>query len=247
MGGVRISDANLWAVRVAFSAGQGRGCRRTMQIEEAVTRALSVDRLRTYELAVAALAPCHTPLDLYLWNANISAAFLIPLHLVEVVTRNAVADALTTVHGPQWPWWQGFTDSLPCPAGGYSPRRELQRVALRCNSRTADVIPALSFVFWQKIFTRRFDTRLWSRCLFSVLPGADTSTPWHVTRACMHDDLEQIRRLRNRIAHHEPIFARALADDLAAIQRVVRLRCALTAEWLAELEAVSALLPERPT
>lgn len=217
-----------------------------MQIEEAVTRALSVDRLRTYERAVATLAPRHTPLDLYLWNARVSAAFLIPLHLVEVVTRNAVADALTAVHGPQWPWWLGFRDSLPAPAGGYNPRRELHRVALRCNSRTADVIPELSFVFWQKLFTRRFDTRLWSRCLVSVLPGTDASTPWHVTRARVHDDLEQIRRLRNRIAHHEPIFSRALAEDLVAIERVVRLRCALTADWLADLESVTALLRERP-
>lgn len=218
-----------------------------MQIEEVVKRALSADRLRTYERAVSATGHRSTPLELYLWNARISAAFLVPLHIGEVVIRNAVSDALTRIHGPQWPWVRGFRDSLPSPASGYNPRRELQRAALRLNTDAADVIPALSFVFWQKIFTQRFDARLWSHCMASVLPGANVSTPWHLTRAQIHDDLEQIRRLRNRIAHHEPIFARGLANDFATIQRVVGRRCGCTAAWMSGHEAVTRLLLDRPT
>jgi hypothetical protein len=110
----------------------------------------------------------------------------------------------------------------------------------------ADIIPTLSFVFWQKMFTQRFDARLWSHCLTLVLPGADRAVPWHVVRACMHNDLEQIRRLRNRIAHHEPVFTRVLADDLVAIQPVVGLRCRHTADWMNGHEAVTALLRRRP-
>lgn len=218
----------------------------TVHNEEVVKRALSADRLRTYERAVDSTGRRSTPLELYLWNARVSAAFLVPLHIGEVVVRNAVSDALTRMHGPRWPWVHGFRDSLPSPASGYNPRRELQRVALRWKTDAADVIPALSFVFWQKIFTQRFDARLWSHCMASVLPGADASTPWHVTRAQIHDDLEQIRRLRNRIAHHEPIFARALADDVDAIRRVVERRCVPTAEWMSGHEAVTQLLLDRP-
>ncbi|MGE8261852.1 MAG: hypothetical protein ACN6RF_04985 [Stenotrophomonas sp.] len=80
------------------------------------------------------------------------------------------------------------------------------------------------------------------------------ATPWHLTRAQIHDDLEQIhddleqiRRLRNRIAHHEPIFARALADDFAAILRVIGRRCGRTAEWMSDHESVTQLLVDRPT
>lgn len=217
-----------------------------VQIEDAVKRALSTDRLGTYENAVATPGTHASPLDLYLWNARISAAFLIPLHIGEVVIRNAVADALTRIHGPRWPWVQGFVDSLPSPASGYNPRRELQRAATRSTAGTSQVIPMLSFVFWQKMFTHRFDIRVWSRCRGAVLPGIDTLTPWHVTRARLHNDLEQIRRLRNRIAHHEPIFARALGQDFAAIQRVVALRCPRTAGWMAGHEAVTPLLRRCP-
>jgi len=217
-----------------------------MQIEDAVKRALSADRLGTYENAVATLDARSTPLDLYLWNARISGAFLVPLHIGEVVIRNAVSDALTRIHGPRWPWVQGFTDSLPSPTTGYNPRRELLRAAARCTDGTSQVIPTLSFVFWQKMFTQRFDVRVWSRCMGVVLPGADTGAPRHVTRAHIHNDLEQIRRLRNRIAHHEPIFARALSEDFAAIQRIVELRCTRTAAWMAGHEAVTPLLRDRP-
>lgn len=217
-----------------------------MQIEDAVKRALSADRLGTYENAVAKLDARSTPLDLYLWNARISAAFLIPLHIGEVVIRNAVSDALTRIHGPRWPWVQGFADSLPSPANGYNPRRELLRAAARCANGTSQIIPMLSFVFWQKMFTQRFDVRVWARCMGAVLPGTDTAAPRHVTRAHIHNDLEQIRRLRNRIAHHEPIFARALGEDFAAIQRIVGLRCTRTADWMAGHEAVTPLLRNRP-
>lgn len=217
-----------------------------MLIEDAVKHALSPDRLRTYERAASRNSSHTEPLALYLWNARVSSAFLIPLHICEVVTRNAVAEALAHAHGPRWPWVQGFRDSLPNPTGGHNPRRELCRVAAGHHHAAAEVIPHLSFVFWQKMFTQRFDTRLWSRCLGRVLPEANPQTPFHVVRASMHHDLEQIRRLRNRIAHHEPVFARALADDLHAIGRVVRLRCSHTADWMTGHEAVTTLLRQRP-
>lgn len=215
-----------------------------MQLEDAVRRALSKERLHTFDCAVADNAGC-TPLELYIWNARVSAAFLVPLHICEVVTRNAVSDALTHIHGHRWPWIQGFEDSLPSPASGYDPRRELRRAAAR-SIATDTLIPTMSFVFWQKMFTHRFDARLWSRCRQQVYPGVDPGVPLHRFRADMHSDLEQIRRLRNRIAHHEPIFGRALGEDFAAIERVVRLRCPRTATWMVSHDLVMPLLRNRP-
>lgn len=232
------------AARLRSGATQGKG--HTVRIEDAIRRALSKERMQTYETAMQGARSGARPLDLYVWNAHVSAALLIPLHICEVVVRNAVADALTRRHGVNWPWVQGFRDSLPNPDGGHNPRRELHRATARARTCTADVVPTLSFVFWQKMFTQRFDARLWSHCLADVLPGADPGTPWHTTRARMHQDLEQIRRLRNRIAHHEPIFARALAEDVAAIRRVVDSRCTRTAHWMGEHEAVTGLLRTRP-
>ena len=41
-------------------------------------------------------------LDLYLWNMEISAGFMVPLHVFEVSLRNAVAEAIAASHGKDW-------------------------------------------------------------------------------------------------------------------------------------------------
>lgn len=71
-----------------------------------IRQALSVPRMGTYERAVVAEHDyiAAAALDLYNWNAQVSGAFMAPLHICEVVVRNAVSDALTAVYGPNWPW-----------------------------------------------------------------------------------------------------------------------------------------------
>lgn len=61
----------------------------------AVKSALSAPRISTYEFAAGTVDnEDPSALDLHLWNAQISGAFLTPLHICEVVIRNAIADAL---------------------------------------------------------------------------------------------------------------------------------------------------------
>jgi len=61
-----------------------------------IKRSLSDSRLSTYENVTFNGAPLNTEqaLKLYAWNAQISAAFFAPLHLCEVVIRNAVSEAI---------------------------------------------------------------------------------------------------------------------------------------------------------
>ena len=117
--------------------------------------------MATYEQAIVAEAD-YLPvaaLELYDWNAQVSGAFMAPLHICEVVMRNAVSDALTAVYGARWPWSSVFEASLPASAAGYNPRGDLQR-ARTAHQTTGKVIPELKFVFWQKMFTSRHDGRL---------------------------------------------------------------------------------------
>lgn len=199
---------------------------------DAVRTALSAARIATYESA-ASIQGDDDPsaLVLYAWNAEVSGALLAPLHICEVVVRNAVADALEAVYGPCWPWHKTFERSLPSPPQGYSPQRDL-RNARRSVSTTGKVIPELKFVFWQKMFTRRYDARIWDKHLQRVMPNLDPKQSLPMLRESIYKDLEQIRLLRNRIAHHEPIFNRNLTDDYQNILKLVRYRCIITAEWM---------------
>ena len=213
----------------------------------AIRSALSPARISTFEKSVQVIDDeDFRALALYSWNARVSAALLAPLHVCEVVIRNAVSEAVEQVYGSRWPWQRAFELSLPDPRVGYSPRRDLQS-ARRNVPTTGKAIPELKFVFWQKMFTRRYDGRLWLPYLRQVLPNLDRGRKVPELRRNIYDTLEEIRKLRNRIAHHEPIFARNLNDDLSRIVSLVELRSKETAAWMVRNQDASTLLAETRT
>lgn len=213
--------------------------------EHAIKAALSAPRVGTYEGATAGTPQLPCALALYAWNAQVSAAMLAPLHFCEVTIRNAVSDAIAAAHGPQWPWDAGFIRSLPNSPNGYNARRDL--ASARAGKTTSGkVIPELKFVFWQTIFTRRFDGRLWNHHLRNVLPNADASKTVEEIRELIYAELEQLRKLRNRIAHHEPIFQRNLADDFQKVHDLIAIRCAVTAAWMVHNQQAQALIAAKP-
>ena len=78
---------------------------------QAVKNSLSLPRIGTYEAALDSAGNPITSrqaLHLYAWNAQVSAALMAPLHICEVVVRNAVSDALEAVYGQNWPRSVGF-------------------------------------------------------------------------------------------------------------------------------------------
>lgn len=215
-------------------------------ISAAVKASISPARMSTYEAAMAASAtPDVSALELYTWNAQVAAALMVPLHVCEVVVRNAAHQVLETLYGPQWPWSTVFFTSLPVPGGGYKPREDLAWVRSQ-QTTTGKVIPELKFVFWEKLFTGRHDGRLWTPHLRRVFPNLSPALSVSQHRLQINKDLEQIRELRNRIAHHEPIFARNLVDDFARIERLVDARCRITAAWMMAHQQASTLIAAKP-
>lgn len=220
----------------------------TEQTINAVKAALSPQRMATYEAAAQPASPTDpAALNLYAWHAQVSAGLLAPLHICEVVTRNAVSEALEAIYGPRWPWSAGFEQSLPIPKLPYlyNPRRDLQNVRGRFQT-TGKVIPELKFVFWQKLFTGRYDSRLWTPHLMRLFPGLSAAKTVAQHRSDIYADLDQLRELRNRIAHHEPIFRRNLADDFQRAIRLVEIRCPITAAWMLANQQAQALIAARP-
>lgn len=207
-----------------------------------VTETLSTARMSTYMEAAGddtALA-----LELYVWNARVSSALMIPAHFAEVATRNAADDALTDQYGPDWPWNASFERSLPHgPPRKYSPNTDLVSTRQSLDS-TGKVIAELRFAFWENLFTSRHDKRLWKSRINALFPAATIDAA--ELRNRIRQDLEDIRRLRNRIAHHEPIFTRDLASSLNKMKELVRLRSDETAILVESIEDVTLLLATSP-
>jgi hypothetical protein len=215
---------------------------------KAVRATITPPRMSTYDVATPSgfgTRRTRESLKLYLWNAEVAAAFMVPLHLCEVAVRNAAAEAVSAHYGSNWPWSTSFRRTLPNDAVGYSPRADLSNQAQR-QSTTGKVIPEVKFIFWQRLFTSRFDAALWDEQLLRVFPNAPDGAAVPELRERVFGDLEKIRKLRNRIAHHEPIFNRQLEADLAAIHDLLTLRCVTATEVARSRDRVTALLEARP-
>ena len=92
-------------------------------------------------------------LELYLWNAEVSAALLVPLHFCEVVIRNGIVEALVQVYSSQWPWSDGFRRSLT-DSSHFSPKKELINKAGRFTT-TGKIVSELKEALiksWQAEF-----------------------------------------------------------------------------------------------
>lgn len=206
-----------------------------------IQNSLSVVRLSTFEQATKTLPQA---LELYQWNMQVSAAFLPCLQLCEVVTRNSVAQVLTFRHGNRWAWERGYIGTLPNPKKGYNQREALNKATLGTTDIN-NVIPELNFAFWQMMFTSRHDSQLWLPYLAQICPNANTKNIPQL-RGEIYKELEIIRSLRNRIAHHEPIFKRNLKQDYERILKLIRYQSTDTADWLDQSQMVTELLGKKP-
>jgi len=188
-------------------------------------------------------------LKLYHWNAQIASAFLVPLHIFEICVRNAAANAVESYYNATWPWAAAFEISLPDPHyPNFSPKRELISVRDRhvATMATGKVIADVKFAFWVSMYTRRHEGRLWTRYIRREFPNAPTALSISEIRQKIYAATDQIRVLRNRIAHHEPIFPRDLAGDYDVIKEVVGFKCQDTLAWMMRTEEISYMLATKP-
>ena len=186
----------------------------TEEILEEIEASLSRERGGTY--LDAARGDRERAIRLYTWNTAVSAAFYGPLQGLEVALRNAMHRQLAERYGPVW---CGNPDAgldkgaLDRVAGA---RSELARAGY--GNEASRVVAALSFGFWVSLTgpggrlesgrRANYEMTLWRPALRRAFPHRET-----LTRKQAHRPLNGLRALRNRIAHHEPIFARDLAGD----------------------------------
>lgn len=206
----------------------------TSHFLENVKQHLSPSRFSTYERAAGS---DESALALYGWNLEVSAAFWVVLSVCEVVVRNAVVEALEAAYGDRWAYEESFLISLQ------QRQKEILEKERRRGGPIASMIPAFSFSFWQGFFTARFREKLWRSRFEQIFPYMAWE-PSNLQR--IHEILERLRTLRNRIAHHEPIFNRDLENLYSIAVALVSWRCQDTADWLDSIQEVTALLSTKP-
>lgn len=141
-------------------------------------------------------------IQLYAYNAALGSAFHGPLQALEVTLRNAVHNSITRACGAKWLEDRHLEQ----------PQRDAVDIAkdelnwAHGPQNSGRIVAALSLGFWVALFAKRYEEDLWRPVLHRCFnPRQD--------RRSLHDRLNRIRRLRNRIVHHEPILHRDLRAD----------------------------------
>jgi hypothetical protein len=175
-----------------------------------------------------------------------ASAYLPLLHICEIAVRNAISEAIEQVYGPNWPWATGFERSLQRSKYGYSPLDDLVSTKKK-HSTTGAVIADLKFNFWQSMMKASHKSRLWDKYLTLAFPNMPISAFGSNDAAFKHiyKELDRIRKFRNRIAHHEPIFTQNHSDLLNAIMTLIEYRSVETRIWANQFDSISTLLRDR--
>lgn len=148
-------------------------------------------------------------LRLYAWNSALSAALWGPLGVVEIGVRNAIHLQLVERTGrPDW-WRDQRMWNLLLDRQRGEVTAAIDTASRRIEDPTADdVVAASNFGLWVGLLSagiprdplHSYETVLWQPRLRRAFPR------YAGGRRQLHGELDGLRKLRNRIAHHEPIF-----------------------------------------
>lgn len=176
----------------------------TVDFESKLESALSKERLDTYREILPPNTSFIELIGLYNANTAISEALMGSIQIMEISVRNSIHRKLAKDYGVEW--YIGNKIGLD-KAGNQLVQRlknRYQSVPKFASSEALSqkIISELTLGFWTNLFRRQYEDPLWRKTLRSAFPHVGGP----LTRGQVYQYLDKIRRLRNRISHHEQIL-----------------------------------------
>jgi hypothetical protein len=220
----------------------------------ALERVFSAERLRAYG------DPAHPSdrgsLSRYIWNLALVNALQPALHSLEIAFRNDLARAagkITANRRFQTAGVASWLDALPTMLMDNEYRKVVNardQLGSDPSKRTEGrLIAKLDFGFWVALCresyadTRGNGPRLWPRALDYAFQRRPRSV---TTRAEVFHRFDRIRKLRNRVAHHEPVWDRDYLADHEYILESLGWISPKLADALRHLSPAPAVFREGP-
>jgi hypothetical protein len=164
-------------------------------------KAISHERLEAYQ-ARSNASDALTLAAHYARNIALSESLYPSLQAIEIALRNSIHDAISAYCNSEE--WYAPHCQLLLPQELLAI--EKARITLGKGKKSISpggIMAELNFGFWTSLFDLRYEQRLWPRHLKSVFPNIPRTAR---TRKNLSTRLNRIRRLRNRVFHHEPIW-----------------------------------------
>ncbi|HYI71743.1 MAG TPA: Abi family protein [Skermanella sp.] len=202
----------------------------TPDFEKKIETALSTERLDSYREALGPGCTFDKVIRLYNANTALSEALLGPIQAMEISVRNSICQQISKEHGNDW----YLSNSMNLEEKSY---RLIEKVYKDYRNKPqfadpkkleAKIVSELTLGFWSNLFKSCYEDPLWRKCLRNAFP--------HVGGALLRNDvfaiLDKIRRLRNRIGHHEQIILYNLEERYNNIIDIISWVSPITAIWL---------------
>jgi hypothetical protein len=189
---------------------------------------------------------CRLPPDdehavlLHEWNAAVACSLMMSFQIFEVSLRNHMHDALSD-HFRTRTWWGHLQGKLWTASDNLlASQKDDVNKAIEVSARRkkgvtpGGVISELSFGFWLSLIGAAYDNPSagvthWRNCLHAVFDKSGK-----IGRKETYAALEQIIRLRNKCAHHEPIVTLNIDAEHNHLVSVARRFSRATAEWITQ-------------
>ncbi len=193
---------------------------------------LSPGRLALYEKLSA--GNLEDALALYCWNMGLSQTLYWPLHAFEVSLRNAMADQMYDTFGDDW--YENIASFKRTriqrendeAAHVEKAKRKLDEDGLAYGHD--NIVASISMGFWLGLLRQEYKDKLWDPLFSKIFPMLE--------REEVFKKVNQIKRLRNNVAHYEPILVflpkgdkRELFRDYKLVLKMIRWICPDTAQW----------------
>lgn len=145
----------------------------------------------------------------YLWNMCLSESFYPLLQTFEIGLRNAIHNSLTFINRNSLWFKQNFMYPK-CLEGVQAAEDELREKG-KDHTDVGRIIAELKFGFWTRLFNRHYQQPLWNNKTFLLrtFPNANAKDR---LRHLMAVEVDEIRRFRNRVFHHESIISRKIQE-----------------------------------
>lgn len=149
----------------------------------------------------------------YHMNIILSEAMIPILHYFEILLRNQVDKVIRRYYGEDW--------LLKIPPTLMISDKDIKKISEIINKIKRErrsklshdnVLSQMTFGFWCAFFHKKYDPVLWHRknalkSLFPYLPKCNR------TRVYIEQKILKIKIIRNRIAHHEPVWNHRVSVD----------------------------------
>lgn len=186
---------------------------------ERVCQALSTDRLSP--LLAACGGDVRLALQHYQQNILLSEALYPGLQLLEVVLRNRFEITLLARYGSAWYQSPNFVSDLTVGRQDRNKltqeERQLQSVLIQLNTTgkalaSGRVVAGLNFGFWTGLLGTAYKSKFWGPAWTTIVPHQDRLSKAQISQdlplleKTIRRMLRDIRHLRNRVFHHEPVW-----------------------------------------